>query len=306
MRVEEARIAPCTWRVVVELDRAELTAAEDERLRERAANERVPGFRPGKAPLGVLRRMFGAEIATAERNRLTETGVGDALTRIGPTAFAPEVEASTEHDGGVRVSVVVHTLPEDLPTIDVADLELRWPVPRLEEGAAERIAADAAAAGGGDPGELRERVLEVLAEAVEDELAEERAASVEDALLARFGDLEVPPDLLDAIAERVPDEENRGAVRESLVIDMLFFAIARQNGLRPDPEAVFARARAAVADAPRPQRALDALYREPLRLRELEEDVLRDAVVRWVHDHARVVEAPVLLGGGLGGGAAAG
>lgn len=289
MNVRETQVTPCSWRVDVELLKAQVEPLVVDRLRRIAGREELPGFRRGKAPLAVVRRVYGDEAKAQVEGELVERAVADALSRLGPPVLPPSPIRMEEDGDAVRFAVTVHTFPE-LPPLDVHGLELHWPVPELALTPAVDDPVRAA--------ELRAAVAGVLEEELADELRALRAQRVEEALLARFQDVEVPVELLVALAAGAPGAgEEAAAGRDALLVDMLFFALAAQNGLRADPAAVAERVRQLVADAVDPQAAMDALYAHPMELHEVEEEVLRDAVVRWVHDRARVVEEPLPVGG---------
>lgn len=134
------------FRIVIAADRIETRI--DEKLKGLAGDIRLPGFRPGRAPLPLLRRRFrksvlgevlDEEIRETVRSTMDERGLRPALE--------PKIEVTSFEDGGdLELSLAAEVLPEIEP-VDFATLE----VERLEaeadeaavDGALERLAEQA-------------------------------------------------------------------------------------------------------------------------------------------------------------------
>ncbi len=86
----------------------------DGRLKELARTMRMPGFRPGKVPVALLRKRFG----TAVRGEALEQAVDDATKRLLSDhglrpANQPQIsDVKTEEDADLEYTLAVEVLPE--------------------------------------------------------------------------------------------------------------------------------------------------------------------------------------------------
>ncbi|MCY3980221.1 MAG: trigger factor, partial [Alphaproteobacteria bacterium] len=132
------------FRVVVPAD--DLRAEIDSKLVEYGASMRLPGFRPGKAPLKILRQRFGraveGEILEATINRGTQQAVEGKGLR---PAVTPQIDMISDLANGLpagadlEYTVSIEALP-DIEPIDFASLELeRLEVEPADETVEEQI-----------------------------------------------------------------------------------------------------------------------------------------------------------------------
>jgi hypothetical protein len=105
------------YKVHIEADR--LDALKAERREELGKNVRLPGFRPGKIPINVLEKRYGAKARSEAANRLA----AEAADRIFATGgLASAIEAVSGSDSGdLELRIVVTHLP-DLPALDPTEL----------------------------------------------------------------------------------------------------------------------------------------------------------------------------------------
>ena len=125
------------FRVVVPAD--DLHADIDRKLAEYGAGMRLPGFRPGKAPMKILRQRFGraveGEILEATINRGTQQAIEERGLK---PAVMPQIDMVSDLENGLpagvdlEYTISVEALPEIEP-IDFGSLELE----RLEAEPAE-------------------------------------------------------------------------------------------------------------------------------------------------------------------------
>lgn len=125
------------FRVVVPAD--DLHADIDRKLAEYGAGMRLPGFRPGKAPMKILRQRFGraveGEILEATINRGTQQAIEERGLK---PAVMPQIDMVSNLENGLpagvdlEYTISVEALPEIEP-IDFGSLELE----RLEAEPAE-------------------------------------------------------------------------------------------------------------------------------------------------------------------------
>src|SRR5438067_5723337 len=148
------------------------------RLGEIARTVRIPGFRPGKVPLPLLRKRFGGAV----RGEVLESAVQDSSAeaireRNLRPALPPHVElVSAEEGADLEYKISLEILP-DMPETDFSSLSL------------QKLVAEV-------PEEDVEKALERLAEAQRKSEPVERPAETGDILVAdvvgRVGDSEIP------------------------------------------------------------------------------------------------------------------
>jgi trigger factor len=106
---------------------AQMTA----RLQEVGRSVNVPGFRPGKVPLGILRSRFGVAVKGEVVEHVVSDSSGQAIqdNKLRP-AVQPRVEIIAFEEGGdLEYTLEVETLPE-IELMDFSELKLE----RLEAG----------------------------------------------------------------------------------------------------------------------------------------------------------------------------
>lgn len=113
---------------------AQMTA----RLQEVGRSVNVPGFRPGRVPLGILKSRFGAAV----KGEVMEHAVSESTSQtiqenqLRP-AIQPRVEITAFEDGGdLEYSLEIETLPE-IELMDFAELKLERMVAEVEDAAVE-------------------------------------------------------------------------------------------------------------------------------------------------------------------------
>jgi trigger factor len=93
-----------------------LKRATDERLKRISRNVRVPGFRPGKAPLSIVRQQYGAEAYGEALNEALNSAFGEAvsgqnLNVAGYPRIEPKADAAS-NESALEFSAVFEVYPE--------------------------------------------------------------------------------------------------------------------------------------------------------------------------------------------------
>ncbi|MEM8695244.1 MAG: trigger factor [Pseudomonadota bacterium] len=105
---------------------ADIEKQVDEQLKEIAPQVRMPGFRPGKVPANLVRKMHGEAIEQDVVNKAIQTGIQEAMAGqdIRP-AMQPEVELDPDWERGkdIEISMKVEVLPE-IPETKIDDIAL--------------------------------------------------------------------------------------------------------------------------------------------------------------------------------------
>ncbi len=118
----------------------------ESKLKELAQTVQMPGFRPGKVPLPMLRKKYRAsimgEVLESEVNTATEKAISDSGLR---PALQPKIEITSFEDGkDLEFTVALEALPDvepvdfstitlDRPKVEIADAEIDSALARIAE-----------------------------------------------------------------------------------------------------------------------------------------------------------------------------
>src|SRR5437870_7733571 len=79
MKAELIDVSECKKNLEIEIPQEDVDAEINHIAQELARKARVPGFRPGKAPIGVVKTRFRDEILSEMMKHLMPKYVGDAI-----------------------------------------------------------------------------------------------------------------------------------------------------------------------------------------------------------------------------------
>ena len=115
---------------------ADLEKNIDQRLRKKGKNLRMPGFRPGKVPFGIVRQQYGHEAYVDALNDALEKSFAEAVAaQHMRVAGSPKVEPKkTGSETHLEFTAVFEVYPE-IALADLKGIEIERPM--LEIGAAE-------------------------------------------------------------------------------------------------------------------------------------------------------------------------
>ncbi|HLO75083.1 MAG TPA: trigger factor [Magnetospirillum sp.] len=104
---------------------AQLEARTETRLAEIAREVKLPGFRPGKVPLKIVRQKYGASILGEVLEAAVNDGTGSAIQEQGlKPAMQPKVEITSYAEGkDLEFTVALEVLPE-ITAMDFATVSL--------------------------------------------------------------------------------------------------------------------------------------------------------------------------------------
>jgi len=104
------------------------------RLKELSETVQLPGFRPGKVPVSLLRKRFGPSVMGEVLERAVNDSSQQALAEKGiRPASQPEIEITSYEDGAdLEYTISVEMLPEIEP-MDFGALKLERLVPEIED-----------------------------------------------------------------------------------------------------------------------------------------------------------------------------
>ena len=104
----------------------DIEARVDQEVKRLAPQVRMPGFRPGKVPPNLIRKMHGEALRRDALNGAVQDGVQQLLTeRNVRPALQPQVELDDQYEPGkdAEVYVSLEALPE-VPPAEIGDLKL--------------------------------------------------------------------------------------------------------------------------------------------------------------------------------------
>jgi trigger factor len=103
----------------------DLSAKVDERLAELAKTASMPGFRPGKVPVTLLKKQYGQALFGEALEQAVNSGTAKAIEDRGlKPALQPRVDLKTLEEGkDVEFEVAIEVLPE-IGKLDFSDVEL--------------------------------------------------------------------------------------------------------------------------------------------------------------------------------------
>jgi trigger factor len=120
------------YKVVVQA--AEIEDRVAHRLEELKGRVRVPGFRPGKVPLSLLRKQYGrsvmGEVLEQAVNQGSQKAIADHELR---PALRPKIEVTSFDEGAdLEFTMALEVLPE-VPEVDLKKIELTRPVAEVSD-----------------------------------------------------------------------------------------------------------------------------------------------------------------------------
>ena len=123
----------------------ELAAKREKRLAELSKTMQMPGFRPGKVPMSMVRKRYGDAVAA----EVMQEAVNDASDRLLSErslrpAMQPKLEITKQgNDSDLEFTMEMEVLPEvELP--EVADITLQKPVAKVDDEAVAKSLANIA------------------------------------------------------------------------------------------------------------------------------------------------------------------
>src|SRR6202171_5738501 len=141
--------ATCRRELDLEIPADEVSKAMDRVAKEFAKVARVPGFRPGKAPITLIRRRFADDIKGEVLQSLVPERVEKAVSEQKLTPVSqPQVDKLDFNEGQpLKFRAVFEVLPEfelgdyknlafDMPTMDITDEDVAKTLEEMRERAA--------------------------------------------------------------------------------------------------------------------------------------------------------------------------
>ncbi|MDA1089218.1 MAG: trigger factor [Proteobacteria bacterium] len=140
MQVTETKSEGLRHELKIALPAAEIEEKISHRLKELARTAKLPGFRPGKVPVSVLRKKYGPSVMGEVLERAVNDSSQQALAEKGlRPAMQPEIEITEFKDGkDLEYTIAVEVLPEIKP-IDFSTIRLERLVSNTNKGEIEIV-----------------------------------------------------------------------------------------------------------------------------------------------------------------------
>src|SRR5215831_10783632 len=155
--------ATCRRELELEIPAEEVSRATDKVAKDLMRVARVPGFRPGKAPITLIKKRFAEEIKGEVLQTLVPEKVEKAVAEQKLTPVSqPQVEKLDYNEGqAVKFKAVFEVLPEfelgsyknleiEMPAMDVTDEDVAKALEEMRERAATFAPIDGRAVQNGD------------------------------------------------------------------------------------------------------------------------------------------------------------
>ncbi len=147
MQVTETKNEGLSREFTITVPAAEIEAKVTERLEELNRQVRIPGFRPGKVPVALLRKRYGAAVLGEVVERAVAESSSEAMAerKLQP-ATQPKIDITRFEDGeDLEFTISLEVMPEIEPA-DFRQLELERLQAKVEDAevdrALERMAAE--------------------------------------------------------------------------------------------------------------------------------------------------------------------
>ena len=110
-------------KITITADRADLKPKVDEALKKYSKQINMPGFRPGKVPISIVRKRFGKEIETEQVNEYVQEVFRDKIVPEYEPVGEPQIDDFKWEDGQLEVDMKIGVKPE-LELADISTIEI--------------------------------------------------------------------------------------------------------------------------------------------------------------------------------------
>ena len=134
MQVSVSTVSGLERRIEVSVPAARVAAEIESRFKTLARTARLKGFRPGKAPMPVVRQQFGAQVQSEVVGDLLRDSYAEAITQqqLKP-ATDPRIETvSAEPGADMRYIALIEIFPE-FTVNSVSELSIERPSAKIED-----------------------------------------------------------------------------------------------------------------------------------------------------------------------------
>jgi FKBP-type peptidyl-prolyl cis-trans isomerase (trigger factor) len=317
--------------LTVKIPEARIAGEVASRLTTLSRNAKIQGFRPGKAPMKLVQRLYGDRvrqeiIAEVIRSSFTEAIKENGLQLVSQASIEPLDSGS---DQGFTYQATFEVYPQ-ITLVPVQQLTIIKPVCTVTEQDIDKTIEDLHGtierelfASGDLTGlkiELGTATRQAVRRHLEDKCAEgvkqRLKAHVMDALL-KANPIDVPKGLVNSEAHRLHEEARRQAIvqkvppeqiealqspalfeqqaQRQVALGLIIAALIHSAGLKADAAKVRSVIEALAANYEDPAKMIKWYYEDPEHLQEVEAIVLEEEAVEWVLAQAHVEPRPTTL-----------
>ena len=129
MQVSVENVSKLERKITVKFPADRLESQVSARIAEMGRTVRLKGFRPGKAPLNVIKQRFGAQVHGEALSELIGSTLREAVEKENLRPIAnPSVETTGNAENGEIAYTATFEIMPEFPEINVAALEISRPV----------------------------------------------------------------------------------------------------------------------------------------------------------------------------------
>lgn len=146
MQVNEINSEGLKREFAVTISATDIDQKVETRLKEVGTTVRIPGFRPGKVPMKMLRSRYGQAVMGEVLERAVNDGTNQALTERGlRPAVQPKIEVTKFEEGEdlefkIEIELLPDVVPVDFATIEIERIKLTVPDDEVQQ-ALENLAS---------------------------------------------------------------------------------------------------------------------------------------------------------------------
>jgi FKBP-type peptidyl-prolyl cis-trans isomerase (trigger factor) len=321
--------------LTVKIPEARIAGEVASRLTTLSRNAKIQGFRPGKAPMKLVQRLYGDRvrqeiIGEVIRSSFTEAIKENGLQLASQASIEPLDSGS---DQGFTYQATFEVYPQ-ITLVPVQQLTIIKPVCKVTEQDIDKTIEDLHGTierelfASGDLtglkielGTARQEVRRHLEGKCAEGVKQTLKAHVMDALL-EANPIDVPKGLVNSEAHRLHEEARRQAIvqkvppeqiealqpalfeqqaQRRVALGLIIATIIHSTGLKADAAKVRSVIGALAANYEDPAKMIKWYYEDPERLQEVEAIVLEEEVVEWVLAQVHVEPRPTTLDALMGG-----
>ncbi len=307
-------------RLKISLPPEQVTPEYERRLKQAGANTRMPGFRPGKIPLRVLKQHFGADIRKELSAQLISETLVEALTAhdLRPVAYPSIMTENQGIEQGLSYQAEFEVFPKiDLPNWPT--MTVKRPVMVIEEEDIDRLLErlgqepidhvadhqDLKAIVAADEASRRELARQWLANHLTQWSYLRLRAAFIDVVSAQVKCF-LPQAFIDAEIHRLrqlAEDQTRSQplspqflqdqARQQVSWMLMVHEIAARQEMVPDEQAVTEILEKMAAQANDPAVRVDVLQQNPVLMFQVATHVLERPVIDWLQGQVALVDEPL-------------
>ena len=304
--------------LTVKIPEARIAGEVASRLTTLSRSAKIQGFRPGKAPMKLVQRLYGDRvrqeiIAEVIRSSFTEAIKENGLQLASQASIEPLDSGS---DQGFTYQATFEVYPQ-ITLVPAQQLTIIKPVCTVTEQDIDKMIENAVLP------ELNEGGLATFRQEVRRHLEGKCAEGVKQTLKAHVMDalleanpIDVPKGLVNSEAHRLHEEARRQAIvqkvppeqiealqpalfeqqaQRQVALGLIIATIIHSTGLKADAAKVRSVIGALAANYEDPAKMIKWYYEDHERLQEVEAIVLEEEAVEWVLAQAHLEPRPMTL-----------